>query len=84
MSDNELDELLLQLKETCKKNRHHSSTENNLNTILKKLDVFINRRQMKLLNHQKRLDDLQRDLVFSECESSRNRAELEKKDFEVK
>jgi hypothetical protein len=39
---------------------------------------------MKLLNHQKRLDDLQRDLLISECESSRNRVALEKKDFEVK
>jgi hypothetical protein len=39
---------------------------------------------MKLLNHQKRLDDLQRDLLLSECESSRTRVALEKKDFEVK
>jgi hypothetical protein len=39
---------------------------------------------MKLLNHQKRLDDLQRDLLLSECESSRNRVALKKKDFEVK
>jgi hypothetical protein len=39
---------------------------------------------MKLLNHQKRLDALQRDLLLSECESSRNRLALEKKDFEVK
>jgi hypothetical protein len=39
---------------------------------------------MKLLNHQKRLDDLQRDLLLSECESSRNRVALEKKHFEVK
>jgi len=39
---------------------------------------------MKLLNHQKRLDALQRDLLLSECESSRNRVALEKKDFEVK
>lgn len=38
---------------------------------------------MKLLNHQKRLDDLQRDLLLSECESSRNRVALEKKDSEV-
>ncbi|CAF1006862.1 unnamed protein product [Rotaria sordida] len=83
MSDNELDELLSQLKDTCKKNRHHSSNETNLNNILKKIDVFINRRQMKLLNHHKRFDDLQRDLLLSECESSRNRAALEKKDFEV-
>ncbi|CAF1534624.1 unnamed protein product [Adineta steineri] len=83
MSDNELDELLLQLKDACKKNRHHSSNDITLNTILKKIDVFINRRQMKLLNHQKRLDDLQRDLLLSECVSSRNRVALEKKDFEV-
>ncbi|UJR37759.1 hypothetical protein I4U23_030452 [Adineta vaga] len=83
MSDNELDELLSQLKGACKKSRHTSSNETNLNTILKKIDVFINRRQMKLLNHQKRLDDLQRDLLLSECESSRNRVALEKKDFEV-
>ncbi|CAF0756011.1 unnamed protein product [Adineta steineri] len=83
MSDNELDELLLQLKDACKKNRLHSSNDITLNTILKKIDVFINRRQMKLLNHQKRLDDLQRDLLLSECESSRNRVALEKKDFEV-
>ncbi len=39
---------------------------------------------MKLLNHQKRLDDLQRDLLLSECESSRTRVALEKKDFEVR
>ena len=51
---------------------------------LKKIDVFINRRQMKLLNHQKRVEDLQRNLLLSECESSRNRLALEKKDFEVK
>ncbi|CAF2704536.1 unnamed protein product [Rotaria sp. Silwood2] len=83
MSDNELDELLSQLKDTCKKNHHHSSKETNLNNVLKKIDVFINRRQMKLLNHHKRLDELQRDLLLSECESSRNRVALEKKDFEV-
>ncbi|CAF0969764.1 unnamed protein product [Adineta ricciae] len=83
MSDNELDELLLQLKDACKKSRHHSSNETNLNTTLKKIDVFINRRQMKLLNHQKRLEDLQRDLLVSECESSRNRVALERKHFEV-
>ncbi len=65
------------------RNRHSSSNEINFNTILKKIDVFINRRQMKLLNHQKRLDDLQRDLLLSECESSRTRVALEKKDFEV-
>lgn len=39
---------------------------------------------MKLLNHQKRVDDLQRDLLLSESESSRHRIALEKKDFEVK
>lgn len=38
---------------------------------------------MKLLNHQKRLDDLQRDLLLSENESSQNRVALEKKNFEV-
>lgn len=38
---------------------------------------------MKLAHHQKRLDDLQRDLIHSESESSKNRVELEKKDFEV-
>ncbi|CAF4850676.1 unnamed protein product, partial [Rotaria socialis] len=47
MSDNELDELLSQLKDACKKNRHHSTNETNLSTVLKKIDVFINRRQMK-------------------------------------
>jgi hypothetical protein len=39
---------------------------------------------MKLLNHQKRLDDLQRDLLLSESERSQNRVALEKKDFEVR
>jgi len=39
---------------------------------------------MKLLNHQKRLDDLQRDLLVSESESSQHRMALEKKDFEVR
>lgn len=39
---------------------------------------------MKLLNHQKRFEDLQRDLLVSECESSRNRLALEKKDIEVR
>jgi hypothetical protein len=38
---------------------------------------------MKLMNHQKRLDDLQRDLLFSEQESSTNRVALEKKVIEV-
>ena len=56
----------------------------NVNNVLKKIDVFINRRQMKLLNHHKRFDDLQRNLLLSECESSRNRVALEKKDFEVR
>ena len=67
-----------------KRNRSNPSSETNVNTILKKVDVFINRRQMKLLNHQKRLDDLQRDLLLSECESSRNRLALERKDIEVR
>ncbi|CAF4438658.1 unnamed protein product, partial [Rotaria magnacalcarata] len=58
MSDNELDELLSQLKDACKKNRHHSTNETNLSTVLKKIDVFINRRQMKQVNHHKRLEDL--------------------------
>ncbi|CAM4828525.1 unnamed protein product [Rotaria magnacalcarata] len=83
MSDNELDELLSQLKDACKKNRHHSTNETNLSTVLKKIDVFINRRQMKQVNHHKRLEDLQRNLLLSESESSRNRLALEKKDFEV-
>lgn len=39
---------------------------------------------MKLLNHQKRFEDLQRDLLLSECESSRTRFALEKKDIEVR
>lgn len=83
MSDNELDELLSQLKETKKKSRHAPPNENHVHNLLKRIDVFINRRQMKLVHHQKRLDDLQRDLIHSESESSKNRVELEKKDFEV-
>lgn len=38
---------------------------------------------MKQLNQHKRLEDLQRNLLLSESESSRNRIALEKKDFEV-
>ena len=66
------------------RNRHSSSNETHLNNTLKKIDVFINRRQMKLLNHQKRLDDLQRDLLLSESERTQNRAALEIKHFEVR
>ena len=66
--------------------RHRQLPSNNfyLHDLLKRIYVFINRRQMKLQNHQKRLDDLQQDLLLSESERSKNRAALERKDFEVR
>lgn len=75
--------MVLSSNKEFSRNRHHSLNDAHFNTILKKIDVFINRRQMKLLNHQKRLEDLQRDLLLSESESSRNRLALEKRDLEV-
>ncbi len=54
-----------------------------MGSLLKKMDLLINRRQMKWVNNQKKIDDLQRDLLLKECESTRNRAALEKKDLEA-
>jgi hypothetical protein len=51
--------------------------------LLKRIDVFMNQRQMTLLNHQKRLDDLQQDLMLSECQTSNDRLALQNKDVEV-